>query len=160
MLRMKKWIWIIIVVFLIGLGVSINTYVQAMKPVKSAREIAETIAKKETEMKKMDSFQLYNGKESYYILEGKNDNNEDIIVWINEDNHQVTQRTKKDGLTKQEALNILLSKQSPEKINAVRLGMYDGLPVWEIYSHTDKDSLNYHWIDFETGEILLTIENY
>jgi uncharacterized protein YpmB len=157
---MKKWIWIVIVVFLIGLGVSINTYVQAMKPVKSAREIAETIAKKETDMKKVDSFQLYNGKESYYILEGKNDNNEDIIVWINEENHQVTQRMKKDGLTKQEALNILLSKQSPEKINAVRLGMYDELPVWEIYSHTDKDSLNYHWIDFETGEILLTIENY
>lgn len=157
---MKKWVWIVIVVFLIGLGVSINTYVQAMKPVKSAREIAETIAKKETDMKKMDSFQLYNGKESYYILEGKNDNNEDIIVWINKENHQVTQRMKKDGLTKQEALNILLSKQSPEKINAVRLGMYDELPVWEIYSHTDKDSLNYHWIDFETGEILLTIENY
>lgn len=157
---MKKWIWIVIVVFLIGLGVSINTYVQAMKPVKSAREIAETIAKKETDMKKMDSFQLYNGKESYYILEGKNDDNEEIIVWINENNHQVIQRTKKDGLTKQEALNILLSKQSPEKINDVRLGMYDGLPVWEIYSHTDNDSLNYHWIDFETGEILLTIENY
>ncbi|WP_312096792.1 DUF5590 domain-containing protein [Niallia sp.] len=157
---MKKWIWFVIVVFLIGLGVSINTYVQAMKPVKSAREVAESIAKKETDMKKMDSFQLYNGKESYYILEGKNDDNEEIIVWINEKNHQVTQKLKKDGLTKQEALNILLSKQTPEKINTVRLGMYDGLPVWEIYSHTDEDSINYHWIDFETGEILLTIENY
>ncbi|MDU1844391.1 DUF5590 domain-containing protein [Niallia alba] len=157
---MKKWIWIIIVVFLIGLAVSINTYVKAMKPVKSAREMAEEIAKNETDLKNMDSFQLYNGKESYYILEGKNDDNEDIIVWINEKTHQVTEKRKKDGLTKQEALNILLSKQTPEKVNAVRLGMYDGLPVWEIFSHTDKDSINYHWIDFETGEILLTIENY
>ncbi|UTI41506.1 DUF5590 domain-containing protein [Niallia sp. RD1] len=157
---MKKWIWIIIVVFLIGLALSINTYVKAMKPVKSARETAEEIAMNETDLKNMDSFQLYNGKESYYILEGKNDDNEDIIVWINEKTHQVTEKRKKDGLTKQEALNILLSKQSPEKVNAVRLGMYDGLPVWEIFSHTDKDSINYHWIDFETGEILLTIENY
>ncbi|MCB5238704.1 DUF5590 domain-containing protein [Niallia circulans] len=157
---MKKWIWIIIVVFLIGLAVSINTYFKAMKPVKSAREMAEEIAKNETDLKNMDSFQLYNGKESYYILEGKNDDNEDIIVWINEKTHQVTEKRKKDGLTKQEALNILLSKQTPEKVNAVRLGMYDGLPVWEIFSHTDKDSINYHWIDFETGEILLTIENY
>lgn len=157
---MKKWIWFVIVVLLIGLGVSINTYVQAIKPVKSAREIAESIAKKETDMKKMDSFQLYNGKESYYILEGKNDDNEEIIVWINVQTHQVTQKLKKDGLTKQEALNILLSKQTPEKINTILLGMYDGLPVWEIYSHTDEDSINYHWIDFETGEILLTIENY
>jgi uncharacterized protein YpmB len=131
-----------------------------MKPVKSAREMAEEIAKNETDLKNMDSFQLYNGKESYYILEGKNDDNEDIIVWINEKTHQVTEKRKKDGLTKQEALNILLSKQTPEKVNAVRLGMYDGLPVWEIFSHTDKDSINYHWIDFETGEILLTIENY
>ncbi|MCM3361767.1 cell wall elongation regulator TseB-like domain-containing protein [Niallia sp. Sow4_A1] len=157
---MRKWIWIVIVVFLIGIGVSIHTYVQAMKPIKTAREIAETIAKKESDMKEIDSFQLYNGKEAYYILEGKNDDKEEMIVWINEQSHQVTQKLKKDGLTKQEALNILLSEQSPEKINAVRLGMYDGLPVWEIYSHTDTDSINYHWLDFETGEILLTIENY
>jgi len=157
---MRKWIWIVIVVFLIGIGLSIHTYVQAMKPIKTAREIAETIAKKESDMKEIDSFQLYNGKEAYYILEGKNDDKEEMIVWINEQSHQVTQKLKKDGLTKQEALNILLSEQSPEKINAVRLGMYDGLPVWEIYSHTDTDSINYHWLDFETGEILLTIENY
>ncbi|MEZ7790067.1 cell wall elongation regulator TseB-like domain-containing protein [Niallia circulans] len=157
---MKKWIWIIVVVVLIGLAVSINTYVQAMKPVKSAREVAENIAKKEADLKEVDSFQLYNGKEAYYILEGKNDDNKDIIVWINEKSHKVTEKLKKDGLTKQEALNILLSKQTPEKVNHVCLGMYDGIPVWEIYSHTDKDSINYYWIDFETGEILLTIENY
>ena len=157
---MKKWIWIGCFILIIAIVLCIHTYVQAMKPFNSAKEDAISIAKDQAELKTEENFSLYNGKQTYYIIEGKNDSNEDIIVWINEKTHEVTTKPKKDGITKQEAINILLSEQKPEEINSVRLGMYDGFPVWEIYSHTNNESINYHCIDFQTGEILLTIENY
>lgn len=157
---MKKWIWIGSFLLLIVIVLCIHTYVQAMKPFNSAKDEAIVIAKKQADLKTVENFSLYNGKKSYYILEGKNDSKEDIIVWIEEEKHDVTTKLKKDGLTKQQAINILLSEQNPGKINTVRLGMYDGIPVWEIYSHKNKDTVNYHCIDFETGEVLLTIENY
>ncbi|MFT8320529.1 MAG: DUF5590 domain-containing protein [Bacillus sp. (in: firmicutes)] len=158
---MKKWIWIIVIVCFIIIGFTVNIYLNAVKPVKAASAKAETIAEKEAELKNVDKFSLVHGtdKNTYYIVEGTNNKNENIIVWIEEKKHTVTVKNKKDGMTKKEAINTLLEKRSPSKINTVRLSMIKGIPAWEINTHSDNNLTNYYYLDFETGELLLNIEN-
>ncbi|KAB7672956.1 DUF5590 domain-containing protein [Bacillus sp. B1-b2] len=157
---MKKWIWIGSLFVVMIIFFCVHTYVQAMKPYNTAKEEAVAIATDKADLESVSKFSIYNGKKTYYIVEGENTKNQSIVVWIEEKSKKITTKQTKNGITKEEAINILLSEQSPEEVNSVRLGMYDDLPVWEIYSYTNNDSINYHYIDFQTGEILLTIENY
>ncbi|MGP7816035.1 cell wall elongation regulator TseB-like domain-containing protein [Niallia sp. 01092] len=159
---MKKWIWILAIVSFIIIGFVINIYLNAVEPVKAASSEAETIAKKEADIHTVDNFTLFHGtdKNTYYIVEGKNSKNENMIVWIEEKNHTITVRKQKDGITKKQAINKLLAKRSPAKINTVRLSMIRGIPSWEINTHSDNNLINYYYLDFETGEeLLLNIEN-
>lgn len=156
---MKKWIWIISLVCLIILGFSANLYLDAVKPVKTAKEKATEIAKEKASLKSIDNFTLFHGTDTYYIVEGKNSKKEDVIVWINEKTSSITVKKKQDGISKKDAINALLDNRSPSVINTVRLGMVQGIPAWEIYTHSEDELINYYYLDFETGEILLNIEN-
>ncbi|MCE4047241.1 MULTISPECIES: cell wall elongation regulator TseB-like domain-containing protein [Bacillaceae] len=156
---MKKWIWSFVGLAVVVLGIVIYTYTTAHQPVSKARETAEKIAKEEAGLVSMDNFSLYNGNDSYYVVEGKNKDKEDIVVWIEEKSHAVTVKNKKDGLTKQQVINKLSSERELSSIDTVRLGMLEGLPVWEVYAHTDDDLINYFYFDYETGELHRNIEN-
>lgn len=156
---MKKWIWLGIIVFIIIVGLTVNVYINAVKPVKAASSIAEEIAQEEAGIESVDDFTLFHGSETYYIVEGKDASNEEVIVWMEEETHTVTIKKKKDGLSKQEAINILSTERNLTQYDTVQLAMYKGKPSWEIYSHTEDNLINYYYVDFETGEILLTIEN-
>ncbi|GKU80980.1 DUF5590 domain-containing protein [Niallia sp. NCCP-28] len=156
---MKKWIWIISLACLIILGFAANLYLDAVKPVKTAKEKAIEIAEEKADVKSIDNFTLFHGTDAYYIVEGKNSKKENVIVWINEKNNSITVKKKQDGISKKDAINALLDNRSPSSINTVRLGMVQGIPAWEIYTHSEDDLINYYYLDFETGEILLNIEN-
>ncbi len=156
---MKKWIWSFVGLAVVVLAFVIYTYTSAYQPVSKARENAEKIAKDEAGLVSMENFSIYNGNDSYYVVEGQNKDKEDIIVWIEEKNNAVTVKNKKDGLTKQEVINKLTSERELSSIDTVRLGMLEGLPVWEVYAHTDDDLINYFYFDFETGELHRNIEN-
>ncbi len=156
---MKKWIWSFVGLAVVVLAFVIYTYASAYQPVSKARENAEKIAKDEAGLVSMENFSIYNGNDSYYVVEGQNKDKEDIIVWIEEKNNAVTVKNKKDGLTKQEVINKLTSERELSSIDTVRLGMLEGLPVWEVYAHTDDDLINYFYFDFETGELHRNIEN-
>ncbi|NRD80544.1 DUF5590 domain-containing protein [Bacillus sp. BRMEA1] len=157
---MKKWIFIIVLLLLvIFTGVSINVYVNAVKPVKTAEEKAVVLAKKSTSLSKVNDFHIYHGLESIDVIQGKNKKGENIIVWIPEKSKKVFVRKAKDGLSKNEAIQKLLQEKKPKQIISVRLGMERDIPLWEIYYRSNNNLINYYYIDFETGEWLKKIEN-
>ncbi|WP_349237116.1 DUF5590 domain-containing protein [Bacillus sp. REN3] len=160
---MKKWI---VTIFLIGAvltGILVNVYLNAVEPVKAAEERAMKIAAKETNLSNFSNFQLYNGEETYYVVMGKNNKKEDIYVWISEKDQEIETRAAKNGVTKKEALNKLYDEKNPQEIIEVRLGMArikkTDRPAWEIYYRNDSDTLNYYYVDFDTGEMIRDIEN-
>lgn len=160
---MKKWILTGILMFAIVLGILINVYLNATEPVKEAEAKAVEIAARETSLDDFSNFQLYSGEETYYVLLGKNAREQDVYVWISEKNHKVQTRIAKKGITKKEALNKLYEEKNPEEIIEVRLGMArvkkTDRPAWEIFYRNDSDTLNYYYVDFDTGEKLRAIDN-
>lgn len=146
---MKKWIIIFCVLLLVVIGFSVNIYVQATKPLNSAKHFAEKKAKESANLVSMDQFYLYNGDETYYITVGKNKHGEKIAVWVPKDKSEhVTVKKVSDGITEKEAIQQLKEKDNPVKILGSRLGMLSKEPVWEISYLDDSSHLNYAYIYF------------
>lgn len=159
----KKWILFSILTIIVITGILINVYLNATEPVKAAEEKAVQIASEETNLKNFSQFSLYSGEETYYVMTGKNSKQEDVYVWINEKNREVLTRNAKNGITKKEALNKLYEEKNPKEIVEVRLGMAriqkTDRPAWEIYYRNNSDTINYYYVDFDTGEKLRAIDN-
>lgn len=160
---MKKWIFFSILIVVTITGILINVYLNAVEPVKAAEKEAVQIASKETNLSDFTNFSLYSGEESYYVMSGKNAKQEDVYVWINEKNSEVITRNAKNGITKKEALNKLYQEKNPNEIIEVRLGIAriqkTDRPAWEIYYRNNNDTINYYYVDFDTGEKLRAIDN-
>lgn len=158
---MKKWIWIIVIVILVIIGIGINIYINALEPLNEAESIASQIAVDETAIETVETFSLYNGSSSYYIVKGKNSEGENLIAWIpeKEKNRKIIVKKEKDGISRDEAIQKLYDKNKPEEIMTVKLGMENNIPLWEIYYRSNEDLINYYYVDFETGEWLKDIKN-
>jgi uncharacterized protein YpmB len=159
----KKWILLSILMIVIITGILVNIYLNATEPVKAAEEKAVQIASEETNLTDFSNFSLYSGEETYYVMTGKNSKRENVYVWINEKNREILTRNVKNGITKEEALNKLYEEKNPKEIIEVRLGVAriqkTDRPAWEIYYLTNSETINYYYVDFDTGEKLRAIDN-
>ncbi|WP_251554141.1 DUF5590 domain-containing protein [Neobacillus muris] len=157
--NVKKWIIAAILLVLIIVGISIKVYMTAMGPVKAAEENAIKLAGNKVQFSEVKDFHIYNGLEIVNVIEGKNKQGKNIIVWIPEKTKQVLVKNASSGLTREEAIQKLLEEKNPEKIMSVRLGMEKNIPLWEIYYRSKDNLINYYYVHFETGEWLKQIEN-
>jgi uncharacterized protein YpmB len=155
----KKWFLLISFVVLIIIAIATTIYLNAVEPIKLAEEKAINIAKEETPLSVIDHFNLYNGEESYYVLQGKNEDGTNLIVWVPENKGKLILKKASDGITKQEAIRIVSGEIGSDTIVSVKLGMEKGIPLWEIHSRSNGNLLNYYSVEFESGKWLKKIEN-
>ncbi len=156
---MKKWIIISIIAAAILIGAAAKVYIASTEPVKAASEKAFERAKEETALERMDSFTLYHGQETFYVLQGQDKAGTKLIVWVPEKKGKPVVKNAKDGISKQEAIDIVKREKQPKEIISAKLGMEKGFPLWEVYYRSNGGLINYYYIHFETGEMLKRIEN-
>lgn len=157
---MKKWLVILSLLIVAVITTAAVIYLNAVEPVKQAEEIAVHKAIEETDITEVTEFSLYHGEETFYIVQGENDKGTKLIAWIPEKEGKVLVKKSSDGLTRDQAIKKVLAEMNSAEIISVRLGMENGIPLWEIHSRTKENLLNYHSIVFETGEWLKKIENF
>ncbi|CEG27626.1 cell wall elongation regulator TseB-like domain-containing protein [Bacillus sp. B-jedd] len=140
-------------------------YSNSTKPIKAVEDKVISIARKDGGLDEKQRFRIYNGKETVYVVEGKNKKGESIIVWIPEkqkgkaEEEEPVVRLAGDGISKNEAIRKVQEEKNPEKIISARLGMEDGIPFWEVYYTSGNNLMNYYYINFDTGEMHKRIEN-
>ncbi|MGG0716726.1 DUF5590 domain-containing protein [Robertmurraya massiliosenegalensis] len=158
---MKKWIWISCIFVIVLIGIAVNIYLNALKPLQSAEAKAEGIALAETDIVKTTDFTLYNGTSSYYIVKGTDQAGKRLIAWIPEEdkNRKIVVRNEEDGISKQDAIDTLYQDKQPDEVMSVKLGIENQIPLWEIYYRSNDELINYYYIDFKTGEWLKDIQN-
>ena len=155
----KKWFLIISFVVIIIITIGTIIYLNAIQPLKSAEEKAIEIAMAETPLTVVDEFNIYNGEETYYVLQGKNGDGTKLIVWVSEEKGKLMVKKASDGITKKQAIDTVSAEIATDSIITVKLGMEKGIPLWEVHSRTKGHLLNYYSVEFETGEWLKKIEN-
>ena len=155
----KKWFLIISFVVIIIITIGTTIYLNAIEPLKSAEEKAIEKAMAETPLTVVDEFNIYNGEEAYYVLQGKNGDGTKLIVWVPEEKGKLMVKKASDGITKKQAIDAVSAEIATDSIITVKLGMEKGIPLWEVHSRTKGHLLNYYSVEFETGEWLKKIEN-
>jgi uncharacterized protein YpmB len=156
---MKKIILFLVLFIAICVGVFIKVYASAQEPLNAAEEKAVSLAKEKVELSEVEDFHIYHGTETVSVLEGNNKKGENIIVWIPEKSKKVIWDKRKNGISKEDAVQRLMEEKSPKKIISVKLGMENSIPLWEIYYRSENNLINYYYVDFKTGEWLKKIEN-
>lgn len=156
---MKKWIISILLFILVVIGIAVKVYLTAVAPVNAAEKKAVKLVKSQAQLDTVEDFHIYNGSETVNVIEGINKKGEKIIVWLPDKSKKMIVRKANEGITKEEAIQILVQEKKPKKIISVRLGMEDNTLVWEIYYRSENNLLNYNFIDFETGKLFKGYEN-
>ena len=156
---MKKWLLLISIFIMIVVVSTIMVYIKAEEPMRKVEEKAVLIAKEEAGLVNVDDFNIYNGEETFYVLQGENQKGVKLVVWIPEKKGKIIVKKASEGISKEQATKKVMDEIGSDEIISVKLGIEKGVPLWEIHSRTKGGLLNYHAVVFETGEWLKKIEN-
>jgi uncharacterized protein YpmB len=157
---MKKVIWSIAIIILIGSGLYIQAIYAGDSPKNAAKENAEEIARETAKMTEVDDFYLYNGNETWSVITGKTAEGKKIGVWVPDDKKKKSQVIAlSEGISKKEAIAIVKEKKKVSEIVSAHLGMEHEQPLWEITYKNNKGLYGYYYLNFKTGDLIRNYDN-
>lgn len=141
---------------IVGLGIFLATGLfslfllveMAEQPFVSAKEKAVAVAKEYVQLKTVEDVQLYNGKETYYSLKGKDNQHQSVFVLVPENASDILVYREDAGISSKEA-EAVAKENGATAVERIILGYMDGKPLWEVKSGTA-----YYLIEFETGQLV------
>lgn len=159
---MKSWIKFFAIFFvMLAVVLTVLVTIKAYAPYHSATQEAKDVVLKERLLKTVDKSYVYNSKNHYVTVIGKNDKNQPTAVVLNQDQpkakKEVIELSK--GVTEKEAIKIATEGQKVKKVLHVHLGIEKPGPVWEVAFENNRDELNYVYVVFETGQWWKKITN-
>lgn len=120
----------------------------ATNPFVIAREQAVEVAQKYVDVSDISLVTIYNGKETYFNVQGKDQSGQEIYVLVPEKSTEIFVYQVAEGISQAEA-EQRASDNGAESIVKTVLGYQDDHAVWEV-----KAGPSYYLIDFKTGELI------
>lgn len=151
---MLNWIKFITAFSLTLITVIIVTVLySANKPIASAKNDARDLAIQSGQITTVTDVQPYNGTTSLVTVFGKNKEDEQVAVFIEEtEEEQFSEVKLNEGITAKEAMQIVVDEQKPDKVMHILLGLEDNEPIWEVAFKNESGKLNYVYIRFQDGK--------
>ncbi|WP_078546132.1 cell wall elongation regulator TseB-like domain-containing protein [Litchfieldia alkalitelluris] len=159
---MKKWIIFVSIFIFLLVGWGFISIYQATVNVKfSEQEKAILKVQEDGILESIVEATTYYGTEEYQIVTGIDSNGDEVIVWVpTNEKKDMIKRNASEGVTKEEALDILLSNPElhPKEVWSIKLGMeWDAKtskdrPIWEIIYLDENDRITYYRSFFSTGD--------
>lgn len=147
---MKKWL-IAIGIFVIFIILASIYYQMIRSPLTNEEQEAVSIALAETKLEHVNSVEFYHGTDAYQVINGTDAKEEELIVWVRSDNKEVMTKRVKDGLSKEQVEQFALNELSPTEVISIRLGVEQGLPVYEITYIDGEHRYAYYYMTFDDG---------
>lgn len=152
---MLNWIKFISA-FLLALVLVIVTAISwtAYKPIGKVKNIAEERVLATKQIDQIYDVQPHNGDDSIVTVTGKNAKNDNVAVFVTLDEEQEKYDEVKlaDGISAEEAMDLVKKDQDVKKVMHVLLGLEEGDPVWEVAFKNKSGKLNYVYLHFKDGE--------
>ncbi|UVI32434.1 cell wall elongation regulator TseB-like domain-containing protein [Paenibacillus spongiae] len=136
-----------IVVLLIGAN-GYYRYVQA--PMWNDQTKLEEQAMKIAGLQETSDSYTYVWDDTIWIVEGKDKQGDEVYVWLYENPNamQPVIRKVKDGVTKEQLKEKLLSSKPDANLEHIKLGWKDNEPVWELFYSRDQSGTDFYYYDF------------
>lgn len=149
-----------LIAFLIVVGGLITIYFTSTNKLTSEKKAAIERAYQEADIKTVNRVDWFHYNEDYYILEGINQDDESIIVWVPvAKNEEVFSELKSEGLTEDEAISLLYQgikdlsdDKRPKQLINIKFGMVEGNPAYEITYRDQKNRYSIFLVDFYNGD--------
>lgn len=155
-LRVFKRVLLTLLAILLILWIS---YLIANHPRSAARRQAISMAEKYGHLSSPNSFYVFNREKTYYTVGGKNRQGKQILVIIPQKGGNISIIKQSSGITNQQAINLVKTKNNPRKILRTAPGIFNNKVVWEVTYINKKGSLCYDLINFKTGKFVQQIDN-
>ncbi len=156
---LKKFL-VSILIFMSLLIIGVTTLLsQSLSPLKQAKAETIEVASKKADLVKAENFYWYNGSDTYFTITGEDSAGEAILVIVKQEGGHIEVLKQEETLSKQEIIAKLSELEAPERILEARIGIHEGMPVWEISYRHDGGRIGYTMFSLTTGEWIRTIKN-
>lgn len=150
--KMKTWISTGIIVFcVLVIAIFAFLYHSIRSPLKEENEQAVEYVLKNTDVTEITDVDFYHGSESYQVVTGKNTTGDELIIWFKSPEDELVIRKKKEGLSMEKAKQIAEQRLKMKELQNIRLGIENGLPVYEITYIDDENRQGFYYMTFNDG---------
>jgi len=141
----KRWIVIIIsVIILIMLGLHLY-YRNVQSGEWLAEDRASKVALEQSALKKITGVQKSVWQDVYYIVNGLDEQDQNLVVWVNQEGTSVHAEQLKQGSTKEAIQAKVLSRTPGADIITIVPGIWEQQYVWQVFYKASKSDENVHY---------------
>ena len=159
-MKIRKIMIRILIVFLILISLFAIVLYRASAQVRKERKEVTELAEEYAHLVTTDDFYWYNGKNTYYTVEGKNNKNQTLLVTVPQKEGKIIIQNQKNGITADEARDKVKKEFHPYKITKVEFGYVKNEPIWEVTTQNSDKMLSYYDLSFKDGRVTKKVENF
>ncbi|MGM7721952.1 DUF5590 domain-containing protein [uncultured Metabacillus sp.] len=144
------------ILFIIGILVFSTTYNTAREQYASGHEQSKALALEKGKLSSVGTIETYYGQQKFHVMTGENSNGDKVYAWVmqSEKDQQVIVKKQSSGITKKQAITTVQKEYNPVKIIDVKLGMDEGIPIWEVKYVDESNRYTFDLVNFYDGEIV------
>jgi uncharacterized protein YpmB len=147
--------FILVVIFAIVTWQGVSFYNEITSVNASSEQRAASEAKEVFKLIEVSNVGFYHGTNSYQVVQGKNVEDEEIIVWVS-NNPKIKPFSRKvsEGITKDKVKQLIDQQLEYKKIIDIRLGAENKVPLWEVTYIDQEDRYSFYYVAFKDGTYL------
>lgn len=147
---------ITVVIFIVAIWVFGSAYSVAREQYLDGHEKSKELALKKGELSSIQSVETFNGNIKYHVMSAENAKDQKVYVWVpqTKKNENVIIKKQSSGITEKDAISKVNQEYDPVKIVDVKLGMDEGIPIWEVKYKDKTDRYTFDFVNFYDGEII------
>ncbi len=149
-------IFIVVVFIISAIWILTSSYLSARDQYENGHEQSKQFAMEKAKLKTISNIDTFSSDQKYHVITGKNNENETVYVWISniEKGRKSVVKKKSTGITKNEALESVYEEHNPSEIISVKLGMDEGIPIWEVKYQDESERYTFDYVNFYDGKII------
>lgn len=156
----RKFVFSVVLLIVFATASLIYIYVKGTEPLKEKYEAALKRSREVVQLATIEHVDWFHFEEAYTIIEGFDKDGTGFIVLVPDREEEDIKIVKQsDGLSKADVLDLLQSglpelaaESRPQEIVAIKYGMVEKNPVYEITYYDRLDRYSILYLDFYAGE--------
>jgi uncharacterized protein YpmB len=153
----KTTITLIITVVILIIAVCVfSTSYNAARDQYQAGHVKSKELALEKGISSIDHVETFYGNIKYHVMSGKNAKDEKVYVWVPQSDklEKVFIKKQSSGITEEQAIKKVYQEYNPVKLVDVKLGMDEGIPIWEVKYKDHSNRYTFDFVNFYDGEII------
>ncbi len=157
-MTLKRWLVLITVCLLLLITVSFIYFRNVQSPQWSAIKAAKEQATEAAKLTEIDKVSHHIWQKDSWIVEGINDQNEAVFVWVTEGQLPVIIKAS-EGMSEKSIKDAFTSNKPQAEVKRIQPGLFDDKPIWEIY-YNDGEKPQHYRYDFYRFDDGAFIDSY